>query len=96
MRKKISKLKNRHYSFSGKIGKVNGKSLLLLNVTLSDTGKVVTDHLWIPRKEKYNRYRLKEGSTVKFSGVPGVYYKGGMALQKDYNLTNIIHFQAMN
>lgn len=96
MRKKLSKLKKRHYSFTGEVAKTNSKSFLLLNVKFSDSGEYATNHIWMPLNKKNRKFHLKEGDIVKFSGIPTLYFKGIHDIQMDYHLTGITNFQVVN
>ena len=88
MRKKLGKLKNRKYTFTGNVEKVNYKNTLICGVQLLD-GTYVTQHVWISNNNVIRGLKLRKGDTVRFKGVPGTYYKGDRAEYLDYRIGQI-------
>lgn len=88
MRKKLGKLKNRKYTFTGRVEKVNYKNTLVCGVQLLD-GTYVTQHVWISNNNVIRGLKLRKGDIVRFKGVPGIYYKGDHAEYLDYRIGQI-------
>ena len=88
MRKKLGKLKNRKYTLTGNVEKVNYKNTLICGVQLLD-GTYVTQHVWISNNNVIRGLKLRKGDTVRFKGVPGTYYKGDRAEYLDYRIGQI-------
>lgn len=95
MRKKLGKLKNRSYTFTGRVEKVTKTNLLICDVKLLDGG-YITNHIWVAMKQSMKNMRLRKGDMVRFKGVPGKYYKGEGAAIKDYHISQITNFQVTN
>ena len=54
-------------------------TILLRNIRLVDTNKVVTDHLWFSKTKGFEALNLKEGDIVQFDARVNTYkkkYKG--------------------
>lgn len=96
MRRKLGKLKNRKYAFTGTIDRVTSCNVLIRDVKLFEGGQFITDHIWIPQNTTIRNMRLRKGDMVRFSGVPGIYFKGVAAETMDYRIAQISNFQILN
>jgi hypothetical protein len=73
------------------------KTLLFLNVTETVTGQVLTDHLWFPMNQTFEKLELKQGEVMVFDARVGIYrkkqrYNDGLrdnySIVEDYKLRN--------
>lgn len=84
MRKKLRKIDGQRLRFVGtfkRFGWKNGykgplKTVLLTDVALSDSGEVVTDHLWFNLTKGFEALGLEEGDTVAFDARVTEYVRG--------------------
>lgn len=95
MRAQLKAIVGRRATFRGTFSRMGNrmaydgtivKTLLLVNVTHSGTGKEVTDHLWFDYGVQFERLNLQTGHVISFSARVASYTKGYKGT--DYCLMN--------
>ena len=90
MRKELKKYNGDRLRFSAIIERFGEKpayrgfpipTLLLKNVTLLDTNKVVTDHLWFTKGKSWENFKV--GDTIEFDARVTTYEKGYKGYRDD-------------
>ena len=100
MRKKLKAIgtetRERYRATIGRCGikynnfkKAPERTLVLNNVAHTNTGKVVTDHLWITVGKTLSELDLKAGDVITFNARVGIYRKGSHFRKRDYKLNRM-------
>ena len=105
MRKELKNIGNKErHTFTGEFVREGLKSafrgpqlptVLLKNIRLAETNKIVTDHLWFNKTKSFEALELKEGDIVQFDARVNSYTKGYKGyredvfslIEKDYKLS---------
>ena len=93
MRKELKAIgKQERHTFSGVFVREGVKSayrglplptVLLKDVKLKDSDKIITDHLWFNKTKGFEALNLKEGDIVQFDARVDSYTKGYQGYRED-------------
>ncbi len=68
------------------------QTILFTNVT-GENGRIITDHVWVTKNKRMDKYKLKKGTTYQFMAKVGKYKRGNTC--SDFQLKDICQIVAI-